>query len=360
MNGKSVIGDAVTVREAYANQVDYCRANDSPVTARIAAAIAACLDDPDAGGFIARIRDWAGSSPLGDALPLRSAGGLHALHLSGKAPALAPIYADAPADDVALVRAAAREHEAFLLPWLDGPPQTNEAGRSSGFIAGLLWLAGQGLPGCFECLEIGSSAGINLMMDRYHYDLGGVSVGPDAALMRFAPEWRGAPPPDQPISFAGLRGCDVAPVDLRDPVQALRLKAYIWPEHTVRFARLEAAIASANQCPPDLVRMTAADFVEQQLDRPQEPGTTRVLIHSIVWQYVPKDQQARVRAAMEEAGRRASAEKPLAWVALEANRTLLNHGLTVRRWPGGGEETLLAAAHAHGAWLEWFSPETHP
>ena len=41
-------------------------------------------------------------------------------------------------------------------------------------------------------------------------------------------------------------------------------------------------------------------------------------------------------------------------VALEANRSLLNHALTVRHWPGGGEETLLAAAHAHGAWLEWF------
>jgi hypothetical protein len=37
----------------------------------------------------------------------------------------------------------------------------------------MLWLAGQGLPPRFECLEIGSSAGINLMIDRYFYDLGG-------------------------------------------------------------------------------------------------------------------------------------------------------------------------------------------
>jgi hypothetical protein len=192
------------------------------------------------------------------------------------------------------------------------------------------------------------------MIDRYHYDLGGVSTGPENAAMRFAPEWRGSPPPDRKIAIAALRGCDVAPVDLRDPVQALRLKAYIWPEHTVRFARLEAAIAEARLSPPDLVQSNAADFIEQQLDRPQEPGTTRVLMHSIVWQYVPADQQARVRTAMAEAGRRASPEKPLAWVALEANRSLLNHALTVCHWPGGGEETLLAAAHAHGAWLEWF------
>jgi hypothetical protein len=353
MDGKSVIGYTADVREAYGNQVDYCRANDSVVTARIVGAIAALLDQPSPGAFIARVRDWQGS-PLGDALPLRSAGGLHALHLSGNAPELAPIYADERADDLALVGAAVRSHEAFLLPWLDGPPQTNEAGRSSSFIAAMLWLTQQGLPPRFECLEIGSSAGINLMIDRYHYDLGGVQVGLEDAAMRFTPEWRGPPPPHQRISFASLKGCDVAPVDLRDPVQALRLKAYIWPEHTVRFARLEAAIAAATAKVPDLVEMNAADFVEQELAKPQEPGTTRVLMHSIVWQYVPKDQQARVSAAMGAAAERATPERKLAWIALEGNRTLLNHGLTVRHWPGGGEEKLLAAAHAHGAWLEWF------
>lgn len=353
MDGKSVIGSTASVSEAYLNQVDYCRANDSTVTARIVAAIAAQLDQPDPGAFIERIRDWRGS-PLADAVPLRSAGGMHALHLSGEAPELAPIYADQPADDAALVGAAVHQHEAFLLPWLGGPPQTNEAGRSSGFIAAMLWLAGQGLPPRFDCLEIGSSAGINLMIDRYHYDLGGVQVGPQDAAMRFAPEWRGSLLPYREISFAGLKGCDVAPLDLTDAEDALRIKAYIWPEHTVRFARLDAAIAAASARRPDLLQMNAADFVEQELARPQAAGTTRLLMHSIVWQYVPKDQQERVTAAMEAAGARATQERPLAWIALEGNRTLLNHGLTVRYWPGGEEETLLAAAHAHGAWLEWF------
>jgi hypothetical protein len=353
-NGTGSGFDVGGVREAYANQVDYCRNNGASVTARIVAAIAAQLGAADAGAFITKIHDWPGRA-LADALPLRSAGGLHALHLSGVAPELAPIYADAAADDVATVRDVARRHAATLLPWLDGPPQTNEAGRSSSFIGAMLWLAGQGLPPRFECLEIGSSAGINLMIDRYAYDLGGVRVGPDDAAMQFSPEWRGPPPPDCKIAFASLKGCDVAPVDLSDPAQALRLRAYIWPEHTVRFERLEAAIATATQSPPNLVKMNAADFIEQELARPQEPGTTRLLMHSIVWQYVPEDQQARVTAAVEAAGRQATLERPLAWIALEANRTLLNHGLTVRYWPGGEDEQLLAAAHAHGAWIEWLA-----
>lgn len=341
-----------TVAEAFSNQVDYCRSNGAPQTARIVAAVAAQLDRPDPGTFVKRIRDWAGV-PLADALPLRAAGGLHALHLSGAAPELAPIYAAEPAEDAAILAGVIDRHEAALLPWLDGPPQTNEAGRSCGFAAGLLWLAGQRLPPRFECLEIGSSAGINLMMDRYAYDLGGVKVGPPAADLRFAPEWRGPPPPDRQIEFESLKGCDVAPIELTDPAQALRLRAYIWPEQAWRFARLDAAIAEAHRAKPDLIRQDAASFVEQQLALPQQAGTTRVLMHSIVWQYVPGAQQERVQAAMAAAGGRATADRPLAWVALEANRTLLHHGLSLRYWPGGGEEKLLAAAHAHGAWLEW-------
>jgi hypothetical protein len=246
-------------------------------------------------------------------------------------------------------------HEAALLPWLDGPPQTNEAGRSANFIAAMLWLAEQGLPARFECLEIGSSAGINLMLDRYAYDLGGVVVGPEQPVMHFAPQWHGAPPPARPIAIIGTKGCDVAPVDLTDPVQALRLKAYIWPEHAVRFERMDAAFRAASERKPDLVEATAADFVEAELARPQEPGTTRLLMHSIVWQYVPADQQARVTAAMEAAGAKATRDAPLAWVMVEADRTVHRHKLTVRYWPGGGEEVQLAWSHPHGADVEWLA-----
>jgi hypothetical protein len=99
--------------------------------------------------------------------------------------------------------------------------------------------------------------------------------------------------------------------------------------------------------------MSAADFVESELARPQDEGTTRALMHSIVWQYVPADQQARVTAAMEAAGARATPERPLAWISLEANRTTHRHELVVRYWPGGEEPVQLAEAHPHGAWIEW-------
>lgn len=341
------------VTAAFANQVAYCRNAGAGVTARVVAALQTLLEQAEGGALLEAVRGWTGA-PLADALPLRVAGGIHALHLSGAEPALGAIYRDeAGVDDVAIVAAAIHAHEAELLPWLDGPPQTNEAGRSANFIAAMLWLAEHGLPARFQCLEIGSSAGINLMLGCYRYDLAGVQVGPDPGAMRFAPDWQGNPPPDREIEIVATRGCDVAPVDLADPSQALRLKAYIWPEHTVRFERMAAAIAEAAKSPPDLVRMNAADFVEAELARPQAAGTTRVLMHSIVWQYVPADQQARVTAAMEAAGAAATPDRPLAWIALEANRVLHLHELVVRYWPGGGEPTLLARAHPHGASIDW-------
>jgi hypothetical protein len=193
------------------------------------------------------------------------------------------------------------------------------------------------------------------MMDRYRYDLGGVMAGPEPGAIAFAPEWEGAAPPDRQFEIVSLKGCDVAPVDLTDPAQALRLRAFIWPEHHIRFARMDAAIVAATAQPPDLVEMNAADFVEAELAKPQADGTTRVVMHSIVWQYVPTDQQHRVTAAIEAAGARATDQRALAWISVEANRTTHRHELIVRYWPGGSDGKLLAISHPHGASVAWQS-----
>src|SRR3546814_16365358 len=93
----------------------------------------------------------------------------------------------------------------------------------------MLWLADQGLPPRFQCLEIGSSAGIKLMLDRYHYDLAGVQVGPQPGVIAFTTDWRGPHPPHTRTSFDSVRGCAVAPVHVSYPAPPLRAPAYICP-----------------------------------------------------------------------------------------------------------------------------------
>ncbi len=341
------------VARAFENQVAYCRDNGAPITANVCQALRELLGDDRGGTVMERVRRWAGPA-LADALPLRVAGGLHGLHLAGSEPQLAPVYEGrTPSDITDRMAAALERHEAVLLPWLDGPPQTNEAGRSSNYAAAFLWLVSRGLPAMLELNEIGSSAGINLMMARYHYDLAGVSIGPETAQMRLQPEWRGDAPPDRPYQIVSARGCDVAPVDLTDPDQALRLKAYIWPEFTERFQRMDAAIAAASEEPPRIAHQRADAFVAEVLAAPASSGVTRVIMHSVVWQYIPQDERGRVVAAIERAGMEASKDAPLAWVSLEANRDTHRHELVVRHWPGDGKEHRLATAHPHGAWMEW-------
>jgi hypothetical protein len=53
------------------------------------------------------------------------------------------------------------------------------------------------------------------------------------------------------------------------------------------------------------------------------------------------------------AGARATAERPLGWIAYEVDRTLKRHGLVVRSWPGDGVPKRYATAHPHGAWIAW-------
>ena len=57
----------------------------------------------------------------------------------------------------------------------------------------------------------------------------------------------------------------------------------------------------------------------------------------------------------KQPGARATPERPLAWIALEANRVLHIHEMTVRYWPGGAEPVTVTRAHPHGASLEWLA-----
>ena len=344
------------VAKAIEWQADHATNNGAPCTGRVVRAQLALLDGTTQVGM--RIANWPGK-PLEDALPLRLAGGFHNLVLTGADVRLVPVYRGEVTDQGAvdaLVVAVTRDHDTALLPWLDGPPQTNEAGRSASIMAALLWLSGRVGPK-FELNELGASAGVNTMMERFFFDLGGTTAGPADSPMRIVPEWRGGPPPQAPVEIVSIQGCDRAPIALSDKVQALRLKSYVWAEVTERIARIEAAIALAAERAPDVVQMDAAQWVEQRLASPQADDTTRVFFHSIVWQYLPPETRARIDAAIAEAGARADARRRLGWVTLETNRQTFRHELTVRYWPGGEEAELLGTAHAHGAWVEWFGAD---
>ena len=345
------------VRAAFAKQAAICTASGAPFTGRICGLIGERLDRSSAIGR--RVLDWPGNpSHEGDALPLRLAGGLHDLARSGEAPTLTAIYppdtapGDAQTWDV--LAGVLVAHAAQLNPWLDGPPQTNEIGRSNGLMGGLLVLSERfGLP--FALYELGASAGLNSLLDRYGYRLGETAAGDAASPVQMTPEWRGASPPAGEVRVVRRQGVDRNPLDVCDLLTRRRLTAYVWADQIARVERLNAALDLAAADPPELAAGDAADWLERTLSIEPEPGLCRVVMHTIAFQYFPPEGQARIRAQMDKVGARATAEAPLAWLTFEAEddgyqRTPV---LRLRTWPGSGEAVALAKGHPHGAWYEW-------
>ena len=339
--------------EAWQRQIDYCDANASPFTARV---LEATLADWRRGGALRELLpSWPGDA-WADALPLRVAGALHAMALDGSDATLAALYPpvrqtfDAQAGPAA-VSNALRSQPHRVLDYLRQPPQTNEIGRSAVLLGGFAEVARRTeLP--LVALEIGASAGLNALWQRYRYELGPIVWGPSTSAVHIRSDWQGNLPllPMQ-IEVASRAACDVAPFDLRAPGAALRLASYVWPDQQERLERLRAAIALAAL---EGVRVEAADalaWATRELAQPR-PGRATVLYHSVIWQYLPAATRAALRECIGNAGACATPLAPFAWLAFEPTPHHADFELTLTLWPGG-ERTVLATAHPHGREVQW-------
>ncbi len=337
------------IRTVFQRQADFCRGNGSPLTADILEAIARHLDPDGAVGahFLAMEGNLEGP---GEAVALRLTGGLHALSRSGGDQTLAAAYRG-EGDLDAAVAAALEAHDADLTEWLDSPPQTNEPARAAYIMAGLM-VAADRYPMPIDLLEIGSSAGLVLNLNRYRYDLGGVGAGEPTSPLLLAPQWNGASPPASTVALIAQRGVDRNPVYLSSLAAAEKLIAYIWPDQSERIERAEQAIALARAFPPPIIAGEAGDWIEQQLAAPQAEGVLRVLFHTITLQYLPDDQKQRFHAAIAAAAEQATEDRPFGWLSYEFDDARKAFELRLKLWPSG-EDLHLADGHPHGASVDW-------
>jgi hypothetical protein len=231
-------------------------------------------------------------------------------------------------------------------------PQTNEVRRSACLLPGFLTIAAETvLP--LACLELGASAGLNQLWSHYAYDYGEAGRwGDSASPLLLDSAWTGASPPwEAPIRVASTAACDRKPIDLTDPVQQRRLKAYLWPDQTERIARFDTAVAMALAAG---TRVETADAAVWAAERgAPTKGLATVVYHSIFWQYLPAETQAALRSALEFHGSSATASSPLAWLRMEPpDGRAIPIELWLTLWPGGVTRKL-ATVHAHGANVAW-------
>jgi hypothetical protein len=298
----------------------------------------------------AMLANWPGD-PSAAAVAMRFNAALHALARRNTPPVLGALFRGTHGDVDGAVRAALTAHDPFIADWMRDPPQTNEVGRAAAILAALMAVRRRfALP--VELLELGSSAGLNLNLAHYAYDLGGVVAGDPGSPVRIAPEWRGAPAPDQPVEVVAARGVDLHPLDPYDLATCERLMAYVFADQPARSRRLSHALGLAREHPPMLTREDATTWLVRQLEAPAPAGRVRVVFHSMVVQYVGADERRRLAETIAAAGARADRLRPLAWIGFEWNAARTAVELRLTCWPDG-ESRLLATCHPYGAWIEW-------
>ena len=338
----------------FEQQAQFCTVSGSPFTAQVLRI--AVADIVAAGPIAALVDPWRDASPdklVEDAVPLRLAAAFHHEVLAGAAPALEALYPPiVPADDAlqAQLVKTTQAREARLTAFMRSPPQTNEVMRAYALFLGFLAVAREtGLP--LTTLEIGASAGLNMGWSRFRYEGEGWAWGDPSSPVKLRGEWRGPPPALVDFPDVQALGCDVAPVNVADPAQALRLSAYVWPDQAERVARLDAAILLARKLHLRPDKADAGRWLRKNLG--PVPGRAVVLYHSIMRQYLSKESAAAVDAALEAAAAAATPEAPVAWLRMEPDLRTGWRQTEVRLtlWPGG-EDRLLAHSHPHGAWVE--------
>ena len=228
------------------------------------------------------------------------------------------------------------EIEAVML---ERRTQTNEPARCALMLPLLA-----ALPQPLALLEVGASAGLCLLPDRYGYDYdGGPRLGDGSPILRCTPT--GEPPLPAALPEVVWRaGLDLEPIDLGDEAKLRWLELLVWPGEEYRLDTLRGAIEVARRDPPRVVvGDLTTDLAALASEAPRD--ATLVVFHTAVLVYVARDGRAAFRATVAYLG--------ATWIACE--------GAPILDFEPGPPDAMALAlngrrvawADGHGSWLSW-------
>ena len=237
--------------------------------------------------------------------------------------------------------------------------QTNEVNRTSA-IAPLVNLVGQRTGTPLALVDVGCSAGLNLLLDRYRIEVGDVVLGPDDARLRLRADSRGRAAIADAAHIAWRRGVDRNPIDVTDADEARWLESLFWPDHPERRARLRAAIDELCADPPVLVKADAIEGTEQAL-RDAPPELAVLVVTTWVVFYFDEDLRREFERTILDA------DRPTAWLAMEMAGVVPDIDVPARPDDDGEVSVMslvtggagrpvtrefLGFTHPHGAWVD--------
>jgi hypothetical protein len=223
--------------------------------------------------------------------------------------------------------------------------QTNEPARCATLLPALA-----GLPGPLALIEVGASAGLTLLFDRYSYDFGGRVIrgtDPEAPMLRCAVSGP-VPVPAGIPDIAWRAGLDLNPLDVMSEDDMRWLSCLLWPGEGDREERLAGAIAAARRDPPAVFRGDLNTDLPALAAR-APAGATLVVYHTAVLGYVAAEDRARFADTVRELG--------AVWLSNEAPEVM--PGVTVPAREGAPFVLIrdgripLAYTDPHGTWVHW-------
>ena len=331
-----------TQQEVFRRQAEHFALLGSPIYGLLAGLLA---DDP------APARPIVGDDVSWD-LGLRLFGAVHHHVLLGIAP-------DALSGEWSDFTAALAAHPASLRRFVEEQGvQTNETQRCVALVPAFLTLALEsGLP--LDLIELGPSAGLNLVFDRYGYRYAEGDFGDPGARLTFEANERGRVPLSllrAPLQICERRGIDLAPVDVGTGDGSVLLHSFLWPGLTERAVRLDAAIATFLESPsrPELLLGDYVDVLPRLLAE-RSPDTLTVVFQTASTGYLDQERYDLLLASLDQAG---ADGRPLAWVSSRRREEKEFEDenfweLELRFWPAPAR--LVALVDYHGNWIDWLN-----
>jgi hypothetical protein len=333
----------------------------SPLYERISAAVA---DDP-------QLLDWVRSAPPDAHLPPALLAAVHYLLLETPEHPLADVYAGrSDADPAPLFLQLCRDRGEEVMQLLTTRRiQTNDCGRSALIAPGLTWLAHR-IAAPMALVDVGASAGLNLLCDRYRIDYGPAgATGPRTSSVHIDCRVAGGQPPIAAAlpTLVSRIGIDRSPIDLGHPDDARWLLACVWPD-TGRLERTAASIHLAQGDPPPVIAGDGNDALPGVLGQ-LPPGAAAVIVTTWAFAYFSLDDRERFVQILEAA----SHTRTIAWLSAEglgtvaaiagapgaadadaaAGADVLGAAIFER---GAARWELLGLVQEHGAWIDWRAP----
>jgi hypothetical protein len=228
--------------------------------------------------------------------------------------------------------------------------QTNEVRRCVAIMPALILVSREAKGRPLYLVEIGASAGLNLLWDRYAYDYGETLQCGDIdspVQIKCAVKGKSIPPlPERFPEVSARVGIDVNPLDVNHPEATLWLRALVWPEDEERAELLQQAVQVTRQNPPTLIRGDGVESLPAVIE-----AVPKDSVLCIIRMFTPIAPISRHRLSCLISSYGAKRD---VFVVSSKSHGRDESELLLRSFVNGiTTEKCVAYFQNHGAWIEW-------